>query len=201
MTTQVLDNSVSIFIYIVLIFATILFILQISPLTFFKGTKNLLKSGKKVEHLDDEETDNKVKGKKLGDIEIKVNSGVAMADMSKAPVKAVAKAPAQPVEEKALVAVSDPNWKMPSIDLLAKKQSPADAGNIQQNAYVIHSTLADFGIEVEMEGANVGPRVTQYTMRPPAGVALSKILTHDKELALNLAVKSVRIEAPIPGTS
>ncbi len=201
LTTKVLDNSVVIFIYIVLIFATVLFILQISPLTFFKGTKNLLKSGKKVEHLDDAPADEKAKGKKLGDIEIKVNSGVAMADPTKAPAKPVAKAPAAPVEEKALVAVSDPNWKMPSIDLLAKKQSPADAGNIQQNAYVIRSTLADFGIEVEMEGANVGPRVTQYTMRPPAGVALSKILTHDKELALNLAVKSVRIEAPIPGTS
>ncbi|MDO4760048.1 MAG: DNA translocase FtsK 4TM domain-containing protein [Candidatus Saccharibacteria bacterium] len=200
-TTQVLDRSVAILIYVILIFITVLFILQLSPLTFFKGTKNLLKSNKKVEHLDTDTDDGKTKGKKLGDIEIKVNSGVAVADSAKMPVKAAAKAPAQPVEEKALVAVSDPNWKMPSMDLLAKKQSPADAGNIQQNAYVIRSTLADFGIEVEMEGANVGPRVTQYTMRPPAGVALSKILTHDKELALNLAVKSVRIEAPIPGTS
>ena len=100
----------------------------------------------------------------------------------KVPVKApaVAKAPVPgPVEEKALVEVSDPNWKMPTVDLLEKKQSPADAGNIQQNAYVIHSTLAEFGIEVEMEGANVGPRVTQYTMRPPAGVNLSKILARD----------------------
>ena len=89
---------------------------------------------------------------------------------------------------------------MPTIDLLEKKQSPADAGNIQQNAYVIKTTLAEFGIEVEMEGANVGPRVTQYTMRPPAGVNLSKILARDKELALNLAVDKIRIEAPIPGT-
>ena len=89
---------------------------------------------------------------------------------------------------------------MPTTDLLEKKQSPADAGNIQQNAYIIKSTLAEFGIDVEMEGANVGPRVTQYTMRPPAGVNLSKILARDKELALNLAVDKIRIEAPIPGT-
>ena len=86
------------------------------------------------------------------------------------------------------------------MDLLEKKQSPADAGNIQQNAYIIKSTLAEFGIDVEMEGANVGPRVTQYTMKPPAGVNLSKILARDKELALNLAVDKIRIEAPIPGT-
>ncbi len=53
---------------------------------------------------------------------------------------------------------------------------------------------------MEMEGANVVLRVTQYTMRPPSGVNLSKILARDKELALNLAVDKVRIEAPIPGT-
>ena len=100
----------------------------------------------------------------------------------------------------ALVAVSDMDWKKPSSDLLEKKQSPADAGNIQQNAVVIKSTLGEFGIDVEMEGANIGPRVTQYTMRPPAGVNLSKILARDKELALNLAVDKIRIEAPIPGT-
>lgn len=89
---------------------------------------------------------------------------------------------------------------MPSVELLEKKQSPADAGNIQQNAMIIQNTLAEFGIEVEMEGANIGPRVTQYTMKPPAGVNLSKILARDKELALNLAVDKIRIEAPIPGT-
>ena len=103
-------------------------------------------------------------------------------------------------EEKALTVFSDKDWKFPTADLLEKKQSPADAGNIQQNAVVIKSTLAEFGIDVEMEGANIGPRVTQYTMRPPAGVNLSKILARDKELALNLAVDKIRIEAPIPGT-
>jgi len=199
-TEQFLNRGVSVFIYIILIFITALFILQLSPLTFFQGTKNLVKHNKKAEHEEDEAKDGH---KKLGDLEIKVNSGVAMetAPVAQKPIKAnVMKAPAPVVEEKALVAVTDPNWKMPSIDLLEKKQSPADAGNIQQNAYVIRTTLAEFGIEVEMEGANVGPRVTQYTMRPPAGVNLSKILARDKELALNLAVDKIRIEAPIPGT-
>ena len=120
--------------------------------------------------------------------------------LRKSAIKSPARAPEPVKEPTALIAVSDPDWKMPSTDLLEKKQSPADAGNIQQNAYIIKSTLAEFGIEVEMEGANVGPRVTQYTMRPPAGVNLSKILARDKELALNLAVDKIRIEAPIPGT-
>ena len=198
---QVLDQAVVIFIYIILIFITTMFILQISPLTFFKGTRNLMRPGKKREESISED------GKKLGQLEIKVNSGLAP---SEAPAQSTpgkfqkieAKLPEkEPVKEPtALVAMSDPDWKMPSTDLLEKKQSPADAGNIQQNAYVIKSTLAEFGIDVEMEGANVGPRVTQYTMKPPAGVNLSKILARDKELALNLAVDKIRIEAPIPGT-
>lgn len=196
---KVLDQAMVIFIYIVLIFITTLFILQLSPITFFKGTKNLVKTGGKREKAVDDKED-----KKLGQLEIKVNSGVASADaapiMSSKINKAPVAEPAPVKEEKALVAVSDPDWKMPSTDLLEKKQSPADAGNIQQNAYIIKSTLAEFGIDVEMEGANVGPRVTQYTMKPPAGVNLSKILARDKELALNLAVDKIRIEAPIPGT-
>ena len=198
-----LSQGVVIFIYFVLIFITALFILQLSPITFFKGTKNLTKRDKSVQDESDAP-----KKKKLGQLEIKVNSGVNNVESTEPSGilrkgvnrPSAAKAPEPAKEPTALVAFSDPDWKMPSIDLLEKKQSPADAGNIQQNAYIIKSTLAEFGIDVEMEGANVGPRVTQYTMKPPAGVNLSKILARDKELALNLAVDKIRIEAPIPGT-
>ncbi len=50
-----------------------------------------------------------------------------------------------------------------------------------------------------MEGANIGPRVTQFTLKPPAGTKLNKISALDRELALNLAAQSIRVEAPIPG--
>ncbi|HXE10441.1 MAG TPA: DNA translocase FtsK, partial [Verrucomicrobiae bacterium] len=52
---------------------------------------------------------------------------------------------------------------------------------------------------VEMEGANIGPRVTQYTMKPPTGVKLTKITALENNLALDLAAHSIRMEAPIPG--
>ena len=209
MMTNVLNQGVVIVIYILLIFITLAFILQISPITLFKGTTNMVKTGKLPAHRSDSDADDNKKSKKLGQLEIKVNSG--MGGSESAPAKASGrllrksdiKTPTKPEPAKeptALVAVSDPDWKMPTTDLLEKKQSPADAGNIQQNAYIIKSTLAEFGIDVEMDGANVGPRVTQYTMKPPAGVNLSKILARDKELALNLAVDKIRIEAPIPGT-
>ncbi len=99
----------------------------------------------------------------------------------------------------ALTAASDPNWKFPGLDLLDNKQDKADAGNVEGNARAIKETFQNFNIEVEMEGANIGPRVTQYTLKPPTGVKLTKITALENNLALDLAATSIRMEAPIPG--
>ena len=201
--TQIVAPGVAVFIYIVLMFVTGIFILQTNPLTVFRAIGRLFHIREK-EDKQNERVAAKAEGRHSDEgLEIAVNSGVAIDEAPvtkpvKGKVTAAKAAEAEP--ERALVAVNDPNWKMPSLDLLEKKQSPANPGNIQQNAQLIKETLAEFGIDVEMEGANVGPRVTQYTMRPPAGVNLSKIMARDRELALNLAVDKIRIEAPIPGT-
>ncbi len=102
-------------------------------------------------------------------------------------------------DHEALTTASDPDWKLPPLDLLNQKQDKADAGDIEGNAEAIKETLANFNISVDMEGANVGPRVTQYTLKPPTGVKLTKITALDNNLALDLAAHSIRIEAPIPG--
>jgi S-DNA-T family DNA segregation ATPase FtsK/SpoIIIE len=99
----------------------------------------------------------------------------------------------------ALTTISDPDWKFPTVELLNQRQDKADAGNVEGNAKAIHDTFANFNIDVEMEGANIGPRVTQYTMRPPANVKLTKITALENNLALDLAAHSIRMEAPIPG--
>ena len=99
----------------------------------------------------------------------------------------------------ALTAASDPDWKFPSITLLDQKQDKADAGNVEGNARIIRETFGNFNIDVEMEGANIGPRVTQYTLKPPAGAKLNKITALADNLALDLAATSIRMEAPIPG--
>ena len=206
--TKILDKSVVMLIYIVLIFITGIFILQTSPAAVFRGIVNMFKVGNRKEDAANAKVARaaaEAEPVKGGMKKFKVNRGVEAEDAEPAekPMKVRAmkneEAPAK-AEPTALMAVSDPNWKMPSLDLLEKKQKPADAGNIQQNALIIQSTLAEFGIDVEMEGANIGPKVTQYTMKPPSGVNLSKIVSRDKELALNLAVDKIRIEAPIPGT-
>lgn len=102
-------------------------------------------------------------------------------------------------EQNALTTKTDPNWEAPSVDLLEKKQSPADAGDVKHNAQIIKDTLNEFGIDAEMEGANIGPKVTQYTLKPPSGVKLTRITQLETNIALNLAAQALRIEAPIPG--
>lgn len=102
-------------------------------------------------------------------------------------------------DQAALVMATDPNWQPPSLDLLEKKQSPADAGDLEQNARIISETLHEFNIDVKMGVANIGPKVTQYTLSPPSGVKLTRITALETNLALNLAAQSLRIEAPIPG--
>lgn len=102
-------------------------------------------------------------------------------------------------DHEALTTASDPNWQFPGMTLLNQKQDKADAGDVNGNAQIIRETFANFNIEVEMEGANIGPRVTQFTLKPPTGVKLTKITALENNLALDLAAQSIRIEAPIPG--
>ncbi|HEX5797538.1 MAG TPA: DNA translocase FtsK 4TM domain-containing protein [Candidatus Saccharimonadales bacterium] len=114
-------------------------------------------------------------------------------------LKNTAKKLAESENHEALTTSSDKDWKFPPLDLLNQKQDKADAGDVQTNADIIRDTLNNFNIKVEMEGANIGPRVTQYTLKPPPGTKLQKITALDNNLALDLAAHSIRIEAPIPG--
>ncbi|HET7827773.1 MAG TPA: DNA translocase FtsK [Candidatus Saccharimonadales bacterium] len=104
-----------------------------------------------------------------------------------------------PEAQAALTAAKDPDWQFPSLELLSSKQDKADAGDVKGNGQIIKDTFANFGIHVEVEGANVGPRVTQFTLRPPTGVKLTKLTALENNLALDLAATSIRMEAPIPG--
>ena len=93
------------------------------------------------------------------------------------------------------------NWQIPPLSLLDGKDSDPTSGDIKGNSNMIKRTLSEFGIEVEMGEVNVGPTVTQYTLKPAVGIKLSKIISLQNDLALTLAARSLRIEAPIPGKS
>ncbi|MFZ1302071.1 MAG: DNA translocase FtsK 4TM domain-containing protein [Candidatus Microsaccharimonas sp.] len=207
---MLVEPGVAAFIYIVLIFLTALFIVRVSPITIIKKLWNLSRR-------DTKEQDDNVKvmrnaaaldAPKSSMADFKLNAGVptmGAEDIVEKKNPHLSSLKNSVVKDKvaedktALMSVSDPNWKAPSVDLLEKKQSPADAGDVQQNAKIIKDTLSEFNIAVEMEGANIGPKVTQYTLRPPSGVKLTKITQLETNIALNLAATSLRMEAPIPG--
>jgi len=205
------NRGVAAFIYVLLILVTTLFVLRVSPFAVIKKLWDL--SRRELSEQDDNvkvmrkaaETD-APKSQAIG--ELKLNAGVPTLDQEEAAgkkgshlssLRGSVKQDKAAEEQAALVAVSDPNWQAPSVDLLEKKQSPADAGDVQQNAQTIRDTLAEFNIDVEMEGANIGPKVTQYTLKPPSGVKLTRITALETNIALNLAAQTLRIEAPIPG--
>jgi S-DNA-T family DNA segregation ATPase FtsK/SpoIIIE len=205
---SLVNVPVAAFIYLLLIIVTTLFVMQ-------KSLGDVIAAFVRMVKRDGSENDANVAvmrkaaeadAKSAPIADFKLNAGVPMLtpeEQRKAAKLASLRNSVKPdkeAEEKAaMLAVSDPNWKFPSIELLEKKQSPADAGDIQQNAHIIQDTLREFSIDVDMEGANIGPKVTQYTLKPPAGIKLSRITALETNIALNLAASSLRIEAPIPG--
>ena len=93
-------------------------------------------------------------------------------------------------------------YKLPSIELLnkpKKKNLSVNKSKINETAEILKSVFHDFNIDGHVVTAHVGPAVTQYEMEIKAGTKLSKILGINREIALALAAKDVRIQAPIPG--
>ncbi|MBI5412732.1 DNA translocase FtsK 4TM domain-containing protein [Candidatus Peregrinibacteria bacterium] len=92
-------------------------------------------------------------------------------------------------------------WEFPPLDLLDNPLA-ADAVDdefLKEKAEMIRTKLEQFGIDVTMSDVHVGPTVIQYTLKPQEGVKLSKITALKNDLALALAARAIRIEAPIPG--
>ncbi|SCI98815.1 Stage III sporulation protein E [uncultured Clostridium sp.] len=96
------------------------------------------------------------------------------------------------------------NYKKPSVDLLNKIDSKPDDKSkkkVLKNASLLEKTLSDFGVEAKVNQVTVGPTITRYELQPSPGVKVSKIVNLTDDIALSLAAKSIRIEAPIPGKS
>jgi len=96
--------------------------------------------------------------------------------------------------------ISSPEgYQFPPLDLLEADRGEPSSGDIKVNSAIIKKTLQNFDIPVEMSEVNIGPTVTQYTLKPAEGVKLSKITVLNNDISLALAAHPIRIEAPIPG--
>lgn len=205
---SLVNSTIAAFIYVLILAITLLFIGRISPFVVIKKIWKLSRrdSTEQEENIKVMRNAAAIDGPKSALTgNFKLNASVPTLDSTEEKPSRLSSMRNSVVRDKAaeeqaaLVTISDPNWQSPSLDLLEKKQSPADAGDVQQNALIIKNTLNEFDIEVEMEGANIGPRVTQFMLKPPSGVKLGRITALETNIALNLAAQSLRMEAPIPG--
>lgn len=194
-----LDKIAASILFFVLSVLAIFFAFGISPKVLLKLGKFFRRSPK------DEDTDLAVLKAKAEGSGFKLNEGVPVEHhTSNDPpklntLKNTAQKLSSAESHEALTVATDPDWQFPPLNLLIQKQDKADAGNVEANAQAIRETFENFNINVEMEGANIGPRVTQYTLKPPTGVKLTRITALENNLMLDLGATSIRMEAPIPG--
>lgn len=93
-------------------------------------------------------------------------------------------------------------YKLPPLNLLDPIKSTdqsADRDLIKKNTQILQSTFKSFGVKVIIKKAILGPTITRYEVQPAVGVKVSRIVNLADDLALALAAKDIRIEAPIPG--
>lgn len=98
----------------------------------------------------------------------------------------------------------DSDYQLPKSNLLIENKEndqSDDYKDIERNSITLQKTLRSFGVDAEVKNVNLGPSVTEYELHPAIGVKVSKIVNLSDDLALALAAKDIRIEAPIPGKS
>ncbi|CDR72556.1 MAG: DNA translocase FtsK [Lactobacillus delbrueckii] len=96
----------------------------------------------------------------------------------------------------------DDNYQFPPLSLLKAVQASdqsSDKDKTRQNTAILEETFKSFGVEVNVKRAILGPTITRYEVQPAVGVKVSRIVNLADDLALALAAKDIRIEAPIPG--
>ena len=99
------------------------------------------------------------------------------------------------------ITITDEGYRFPPLSLLNEprfEDSKSASADLDSTAAHLVDTLRSFGVETRIVDISRGPAVTRYELQPSAGVKISKITNLANDIALNLAVAGVRIEAPIP---
>ncbi len=160
-----------------------------------KIDKELRKEIEKKEKQYDEETNKKVVYESIDDLIHKTEDKKEIKEVEE--VK-------EEVNEPIINNPTNPSYKYPPISLLSKPpkgKNSESSEKIASNVRILEQVLRDFQIEAKVVAINPGPAVTQYELETKAGTRLNRILSIHSEIALALAAKDVRIQAPIPGKS
>ena len=111
---------------------------------------------------------------------------------------------AEKEEPMTFMEVENVDYQLPKLTLLKSPKKADQSGEyelIHTNAEKLESTFKSFGVKARVTQVHLGPAVTKYEVHPDVGVKVSKIVSLADDLALALAAKDIRIEAPIPGKS
>ena len=109
-----------------------------------------------------------------------------------------------PVPPMNFTEVENKEYQLPPLTLLQQPKKTDQSGEYQlihDNAAKLEKTFHSFGVKAKVTQVHLGPAVTKYEVHPAVGVKVSKIVSLSDDLALALAAKGIRIEAPIPGKS
>ncbi|MBM6618384.1 FtsK/SpoIIIE family DNA translocase [Bacillus suaedaesalsae] len=109
-----------------------------------------------------------------------------------------------PIPQSAFIEEENLSYLLPSLDILSlpnNRKSGHDNELIRTNIKKLERTFESFGVKASVKKVHLGPAVTKYEVYPAVGVKVSKIVNLSDDLALALAAKDIRIEAPIPGKS
>ena len=158
---------------------------EIVPLTKNKNVRGIFKSKKRpIEEEEEEEADEEEEDEEEDDEDFEENE--ELEELNHGMI--------EEYEE----------YEFPPISLLNESKSAGkdySTKELRDIAIKLQKTLASFGVDAKVTNVTRGPTVTRYELQPNVGVKVSKILRLSDDIALNLAAKSIRIEAPIPGKS
>ena len=208
---QLVTGGIAYFIYIVLILITALFMYAETPAALFRRIGALFATSKTDEDKANAKVMRRSQRSQLAEEAVDRPSKVNVVNHAEADeqddqkqgllTKVTNKAEGNKEDEgQTLAVINTQDWKMPTLDLLARHTNKADPGDPQKVAEIIRETFGEFGIDVTVGDAIVGPSVTQYRVTPPAGVKISRMTSMSEELTSALGVGGsgvVRI-APVP---
>ncbi len=189
---KLFDFWVSLIIFLILFLISVLIIFNFSFISFFKK-KEITKNDKQEIKVGPEE--------KIESPENKESTLDSVKTFIKDVTQKEKKEEEEDIELRNHKIKSLVPFQPPPLEFLEASKGKPSSGDVKANSNIIKRTLQNFGIDVEMAEVNIGPSVTQYTLKPAEGIKLSRIIALQNDLSLALAAHPIRIEAPIPGKS
>ena len=190
--------------YIILVVLSIFGVVMLFNVSFFDLIEKIVdmwKNREKPERKEKKEKKKKVEEPDDEDEEILISSVQDIKNEMKQ-TETMSKPSLTPVQDVPLISINS-NYRLPNLDEVldpVKKNKKQNSDEfIKQTSIALQNVLADFQITGKVVAVHEGPTVTQFEVAIKNGTKVSKITSISKEIALSLAAKDVRIEAPIPG--